>query len=204
MTDYTAIFEAGDSLAEMFRGEMTPEPIAKAEQIGLCEPQSPEDFQLTVWIYNIEEVKDTGMRAGYIPDAENPNLERYSPTQVKLFALVSAHSKAAAAQRCADEYRIIGRAVQLVRDNPFIPKKYLRGTLREQSEPVLLEITKLGTEEISRIWNNSQKTIKPSVGITLSQIFIQSNRVREAASRVTSARFDTNPVDFTKKGGENS
>ena len=202
MTDYTAIFEAGDSLVELFRGEMAPEPIAKAEQIGLCEPQNPEDFQLTVWIYNIEEVKDTGIRAGYIPDPENPNLERYSPTQIKLFALVSAHSKAPAAQKCADEYRIIGRAVQLVRDNPSIPRKYLRGTIREQQEPVLLEMTKLGTEEISRIWNNSQKTIKPSFGITISQIFIQSNRVREAASRVASARFDTNPMENARKRGE--
>ena len=54
MTEYTAIYEAGESLAALLRSELTPEPVAKKEHIGLCEPQSPEDFQLTIWIYNIE------------------------------------------------------------------------------------------------------------------------------------------------------
>ena len=56
MTDYTAIYETAESLAALFRRDMTPEPIAKAEQIGLCEPQEPEDNQLTIWIYNVEEI----------------------------------------------------------------------------------------------------------------------------------------------------
>lgn len=198
MTDYKAIYEAGESVAELLRGEMCPEPISKKEQIGLCEPQSPEDYQLTVWIYNIEEQKDSGVRTGYIPDAENPVIERFAPMQLRLHALISAHSKAPAIQKYSDEYRIIGRALQLIRDNPSIPAEYLRGSLADQTEPVLLEVVKLGSEELSRIWNNSQKTIRPSFGITISQIYMMSNRVKTIAPRVASAQFDTQ--DKTKKG----
>ena len=62
MTEYTAIYEAGESLAELLRAGLTPEPVLKRENIGLCEPQSPEDFQLTIWIYNVEMIKDSGIK----------------------------------------------------------------------------------------------------------------------------------------------
>lgn len=192
MTDYTAIYEAGESISEMLRGEMSPEPIAVKEQIGICEPQAPEDFQLTIWIYNIEEQKDTGLRAGYIIDSENPTIERFAPVQLKLHALISAHSKAPAIQKYSDEYRIIGRAIQVLRDNPSIPTEYLRGTLADQTEPVLIELVRLNSEELSRIWNNSQKTVRPSVGVDISQVFIKSNRTKTIAPRVSSAEFTAN------------
>lgn len=196
MADYTAIYEAGESIVNMLRNIMVPEPIAKKEHIGLCEPQSPEDFQLTVWIYNIEMVKDTGTRTGFQPDPENPALERFSPMQLRLQMLISAHSKAPAIQRFADEYRIIGRALQALRDVASIPQEYLVGSLADVTEPVLIEIKKLESEELTRIWNNSTKTMKPSFGITVSQVFVRSERTREAAPRVAVAEFSTVP----KKG----
>lgn len=193
MTEYTAIYEAGESLAELLRSELTPEPVVKRENIGLCEPQSPEDFQLTIWIYNVEMIKDSGIRTGYQPDPDDPSRERFAPIQVKLHALVSAHSKAPAIQKCADEYRILGRALQVIRDTPSIPAEHLVGSIAEQTEPVLLEIMQLNGEELSRVWNNSSKTIRPSFGVDISQVFIGSNRVREAAPRVTKAQFDAAP-----------
>lgn len=193
MSDYTAIFEVGESIVNMLRDRMVPEPIAKKEHIGLCEPQTPEDFQLTVWIYNIEMVKDTGARAGFQPDPENPAQERFSPMQLRLQLLVSAHSKAPAIQKYADEYRIIGRALQALRDVPSIPQEFLAGSLANAAEPVLIEIKKLESEELSRIWNNSNKTVKPSFAVTVSQVYIRSERVRTAAPRVASAEFNTVP-----------
>lgn len=198
MTDYTAIVEAGESVVELLRSEMSPEPIAKKEQIGLCEPHSPEDFQLTVWIYNIEEQKDNVQHTGYILDPENPAVERFSPMQLKLHALISAHSKAPAIQKYSDEYRIIGRAMQVLRDNPSIPAEYLRGTLSEQPEP-LLEVIKLDPEHLSHIWNNTQKTIRPSFGLDISQVFIRSNRVKGIMPRVASAEFNVNSRE--QRGG---
>ncbi len=199
MTDYTAIYEAAESLCALLRSELTPEPVAKKENIGLCEPQSPEDFQLTVWIYNVEMIKDSGVHTGYQPDPDNPGEERFAPMQIKLHALVSAHSKAPALQKFADEYRILGKALQVVRDCPSIPTEHLVGTLCEQTEPVLLEIMKLNGEELSRIWNNSSKSIRPSFAVDISQIYIKSNRVRKAAPRITTAKFDTGTTT-NKKG----
>lgn len=193
MTDYTGIYEVGESIVNLLRNEMTPEPIAVKEHIGLCEPQSPEDFRLTVWIYNIEMIKDTGARTGFQPDPENPSLERFAPMQLKLHILISAHSKAPALQKYADEYRLIGRAMQVLRDVPSIPREHLAGSLANSEEPVLIEIKKMESEELTRVWNNSTKTIRPSFAVTVSQIFIRSERTRTAAPRVSVAEFDTRP-----------
>lgn len=191
MSEYTAIYEAGESLVDLLRKKMTPEPIAKAEHIGLCEPQEPEDYQLTVWLYGIEECKDTGTRTGYVPDPTNPFMERFAPLQLKLHLLVSAHSKASAMQKYTDRYRIIGSAIQTIKDNPHIPRESLQGSLKDQNETVLMEIVNLNAEELSRIWNNSNKTIVQSFGVDITQVFIKSNRTREIAPRVTSADITT-------------
>ena len=92
-----------------------------------------------------------------------------------------------------EKKNIGGRAMQVVRDVPSIPPEHLVGSLAEQTEPVLLEIIKLNGEELSRVWNNSSKTIRPSFAVDISQVFMQSNRVRSAAPRITSAQFNTNP-----------
>lgn len=194
MTDYTAIYEAGEAVAEMLRSEMCPEPLARRESIGVCEPQSPEDYQLTVWIYNIEEQKDSGTMTGFIPDPDNPLLERFAPMKLRLHILISAHSKAPAIQKYADEYRLIGRAMQALRDIPAIPPAFLKGSIADQREAVLIELEKLNPEEMTRIWNNTQKTLRPSFGITVSQIMMGSNRTRTAGARVSSAEFTAQQI----------
>ena len=195
MTDYTAIYETGEAIAELLRNGMCPEPVAKREHIGVCEPQSPEDYQITVWIYNIEELKDNGANTGYSADPENPLLERFAPLKLRLHLLISSHSKAPAIQKYADEYRLIGRAMQILRDNPSLPAELLKGSIADQSEPVLVELEKLSADDMTKIWNNNQKTLRPSFGITVSQIMMKSNRVKTAGARVASADFSTVQLD---------
>lgn len=52
---YTAIADVGLSLTKMLQESLTPEPIKKLEKIGLCSPAERGDFQLTLYLYNIEE-----------------------------------------------------------------------------------------------------------------------------------------------------
>jgi hypothetical protein len=190
MADYNAIYEAGQSLVELFKREMTPQPISNPEAIGLCTPHEPEDFQLTIWIYNIEEYNDTGINSGYVPDPVNSQLERYVPLQIRCHALISAHSKAPMQTRLADEYRIIGRALQIVRDNPSIPADRLIGSLMNSGVPIQLQYLKLNNDELSKIWNSANKIIKPSFAVHISSVSIDSNRTRPIGSRVSGASID--------------
>ncbi|MDQ7096745.1 Pvc16 family protein [Desulfosporosinus sp. PR] len=194
MGDYNAIYEAGQSLVELFRREITPLPIDTPEKIGLCLPQEPEDFQLTVWLYNIEHYYDTGIHSGYVLDPANPNSERYVSMQLRCHALISAHSKAPIQTRLTDEYRILGRAMQIVWDTPAIPADKLTGSLANSGTPLQLQYLKLNNDELNKIWNTASKIIKPSFAVYLSSLSIESNRTRTVSSRVSSAR-----VDFRQK-----
>ena len=194
MGDYNAIYEAGQSLVDLFRREITPLPIDSPERVGLCIPQEPEDFQLTVWIYNIEQNNDTGINSGYVIDPTNPQLERYVSMQFRCHVLVSAHSKAPVQIRLTDEYRIIGRAMQIIWDNPVIPAENLTGSLANSGSPLQLQYLKLNNDDLNKIWNNANKTLKPSFALYISSASIESNRTRTVGSRVSSAR-----VDFQQK-----
>ena len=187
MGDSNAVFEAGQSLVELFKRNMTPQPIVSEEAIGLCSPHDPEDYQLTVWIYNIESVNETGVNQGFLPDTANDGIERYAPMQLRLHALVSAHSKAPAQRRLTDEYRIIGRAIQIVHDTPALSAEQLSGSLAVGGTSVQLQHVNLNSDELTKIWNNSGKMIKPSFGVQISAVTILSNRTRTTAKRVSSA-----------------
>jgi len=188
--DYNAIYEAGQSLVELFKREMTPMPVSSLEGIGLCTPHEPEDYQLTVWIYNIEEHNDTSINSGFAIDSANSNQERYVPMQLRCHALLSAHSKAPTQTRLTDEYRIIGRALQIVRDNPIIPADKLTGSLANDGTAIQLQYIKLNNDELSKIWNSANKTIKPSFGLHISSVTIASNRIRPVGTRVSSASVE--------------
>ena len=55
MADYTALVEAGSSLVELLRDNLTPEPISNRELIALCSPHESENNQLTLYLYQVEE-----------------------------------------------------------------------------------------------------------------------------------------------------
>ncbi len=190
MGDYNAIYEAGQSLVELFKREITPLPISTPERVGLCIPHEPGDFQLTVWIYNIEEHNDTGINSGFIIDPINPQLERYASMQLRCHALISAHSKAPIQTRLADEYKIIGRALQVIWDTPIIPVNRLEGSLANGGIPLQVQYLKLSNDDLSKIWNSANKTIKPSFAIQINSLVIDSNRIRPVGTRVSSASVD--------------
>ena len=200
MGSSNAIAEAGISLVNMLKKNMTPEPIASPESIGLCLPTEPEDFQLTVWMYNFEE-QNTMSGSGFRPDPADPSRERFSPMQLKLYMLITAHSKAPPQIRAADEYRIIGRVMQLMRDMPVIEPEYLEGSLAgDSSRGLMMEPLKLAPEEIAKIMNNPSGNPKMSFALTLS-VSIESNLTRSVEPRVGDAHIRLTQLNQTRKQG---
>ena len=79
MADYTALYETGNSLVELLRANLTPEPIGKRELISLGSPLQNENSQMTVYLFHIEEDVQSGNR-GYV--ACSRGTERMSPTSL--------------------------------------------------------------------------------------------------------------------------
>ena len=187
MADYTALVEAGNALVELLRDNLTPEPIGNRELIALCSPHESENNQLTLSLYQTEE--DTqGVQSGYYQVSQN--VERLRPTKYNLRFLVTAHSKAPAQLKEADQYRMIGAALQVLKDHPVIDQQYLSGSLAEQKAQVHVVLEKTNQDQLLKIWNNTSSTYKLSFVVLLTGVEIDSRRERRF-TRVTDVAIGT-------------
>ena len=187
MADYTALMEAGSGLVELLRDTLTPEPIGNRELISLCSPHECENNQLTVYLYQVEE--DTqGVMSGYYQTGQST--QRIRPTRYNLRFLVTAHSKAPVQLREADQYRMIGAALQVLRDHPVIEPQYLSGSLREQQAVLHVVLEKTPQDQLLKIWNNTTNHYKLSFVVLLTGVEIDSRRER-TVSRVTEVTIHT-------------
>lgn len=187
MADYTALVEAGSSLVELLRDNLTPEPISNRELIALCSPHESENNQLTLYLYQVEE--DTqGVQSGYYQVGRNT--ERLRPTRYNLRFLVTAHSKAPVQLREADQYRMVGAALQVLKDHPVIDAQYLSGSLAEQNATIRVVLEKTPQDQLLKIWNNTSTAYKLSFVVLLTGVEIDSRRERRF-SRVTDVTIST-------------
>ena len=189
MADYTALVEAGNALVEMLRDHLTPEPISNRELIALCSPHESENHQLTLYLYQVEE--DTqGVPSGYY--AVGRNVERLRPSRYNLRFLVTAHSKAPVQLREADQYRMIGAALQVIKDHPVLDAQYLDGSLAGTGATIRVVLEKTSQDQLFKIWNNTSTTYKLSFVVLLSGVEIDSHRERRF-HRVTEVTIATKP-----------
>ena len=187
MADYTALVEAGNALVELLRDNLTPEPIGNRELIALCSPHESENNQLTLYLYQVEE--DTqGVQSGYYQVSQN--VERMRPTRYNLRFLVTAHSKAPAQLKEADQYRMVGAALQVLKDHPVIDAQYLSGSLAEQNAVIRVVLEKTQQDQLLKIWNNTSTTYKLSFVVLLTGIEIDSRKERRF-SRITDVAIET-------------
>lgn len=186
MADYTALMEAGSALVELLRDHLTPEPVANRELISLCSPHEAENNQLTLYLDHIEE--DTqGVQSGYFQ--VDRDTERIRPSRYNLRYLVTAHSKAPAQLREADKHRLIGAAMQTLKDHPVLDQKYLTGSLAEQQAEIHVVLEKATQDHMIKIWNNTSTPYKLSFIVVLTGVEIDSHRFRKI-SRVTDVAID--------------
>lgn len=181
MADYTAFVEASNALVEMLRDKLTPEPLGDREAISLCSPHDNGNNQLTLYLYQVEEEGPQNSVGYYQADR---NTQRIRPAQFILRYLVTAHSKAPAQLKEADQHRLMGAVVQTLRDNPVIPAKYLSGSSAEEGAELHVSVEKTTMEQLLKIWNNTTKEYKLSIVVMLTGVSIASRVTREV-SRVT-------------------
>jgi len=175
MAEYTAFVETGEALTELLRSELTPEPINDRELISLGSPFEAENNQLTLYLFHVDEDLQGGF-TGY--QQESPNRQRMQPSTFQLSYLITAHSKAPVRMKEADQHRIIGKVVQVIKDHPFIPPEMLGGSLEGSGTMLSLNLERPNFEQMLKIWNNNSVPYKLSLVCKVGGVTIDSNRVR--------------------------
>ena len=198
MADYTALVEAGNGLVELLRDYLTPEPISKRELISLCSPHESENNQLTVYLFHIEEDLQSAPGGGYIQQSRD--VQQMSPARFHLSFLITAHSKAPVQLREADQYRMIGAAVQVLKDHPLLERKYLQGSMLDSDTALRLSVERPNFDQMIKIWNNTNKPYKLSIVCKIDGVLIDSKRMRRI-SRVSDVEINVAERGKNGKGG---
>ena len=103
---------------------------------------------------------------------------------------MTAHSKAPVQLREADQYRMVGAALQVLKDHPVIDAQYLSGSLAEQNATIRVVLEKTPQDQLLKIWNNTSTAYKLSFVVLLTGVEIDSRRERRF-SRVTDVTIST-------------
>lgn len=173
MADSTVIADVGKTLIQLFRDNMTPEPVLHPEQIGLASPADPGDFALTLFLHQVEQ-SGINQQSYYVNNGSGTNTP---PLALELSYLITAHSNAEMTTRAIDEHQILGRAMQVLYDNQMIRGSALQGALADADEEiriVMMEQLPLHTA----ITLFPSKPYKLSFQFKVSPVYIDSTKVR--------------------------
>ena len=187
MAKYTVLADVSKTLVELLKDQLVPEPVAKPENIGICEPKErgsfvvgihPYDFQINNEIRQIDPI--------VLPDGNLQN----PPTSYQISYMISVASKAEVLNRASDEQRILGRIVQALGDNVRLPQKYMPDSLRMANEEITIQMIPMELEEKVKIWTMYSEPYKLSVFYSVGPLLVDSTIIRVPAKRVTTVGLD--------------
>lgn len=175
---YTAIAEVSRALAELIRGSVVPELVAKPDLIGLCSPANNGDFQLGIYLYNISESESYRLSG-----RQNAGLyqQKYPPIVLDLEYMITPYYKSDVKFLAEEEQVLLGRIVQLINDNSEI--------LSDKGESVMLSLENPSLDDRQKIWNGSVP-YRTSIFLRAKAVIVESARERKI-SRVTEVTIQT-------------
>lgn len=181
MAKYTIISDIGKGLVALLRDKLVPEPVDKGESIGICDPKERGGYIVGIHPYDIKE--DTSGRA-----TENTTLPDGSvqdpPAMIELYYVVSVCSKAEIETKALDEAKIIGKIIQVFKDNPTIPPRYMPNNVGMPIENVPISMLPLNMEEKVKVWTMFGEPYKLSVFYVVGPIAIDSENIHKAKKKV--------------------
>ena len=196
MAKYTIISDVGLAITNILRSYLVPEPIDRIEKIGICEPKDRGEYIVGIHPYDIKEDLSAQKREPiHLPDGT----EQDPPTMMELYYMISVASKAQREMKSAEESRIIGKIIQVIKDNPIIPQKFLPEDSRVE---IPISMIPLEMEEKVKIWTMFGESYKLSVFYLVGPVSIDSEIIRKPERRVenfiigTSQRIPRKIVQF--------
>ena len=175
MGNYTIIADVSRSILELLKNNLVPEPIKKAENIGVCAPNDRGNNNLGLYLYDIDENPESRSMERIILDKEH---YKDAPMSLNLYYMLFAYSETDLITRAIDEQRILGKAIQTLNENAQIEKEYLVGTLKENEETVAIHMINMSLEEKVRIWSLFNQPYRISAFYKVGPIFLESDKVK--------------------------
>ena len=181
MAKYTIISDIGKGIISLLRDKLVPDPVDKSESIGICDPKERGGYIVGIHPYDIKE--DTSGKAlenNTLPDGSTQD----PPAMIELYYVISVNSKAEIESKALDEAKIIGKIIQVFKDNPNIPPRYMPNNLGAPIDNVPISMLPLNMEEKVKVWTMFGESYKLSVFYVVGPVAIDSENIHKAKKRV--------------------
>lgn len=188
MAKYTVISDIGKGLIALLRDKLVPEPVDKSESIGICDPKDRGGYIVGIHPYDIkEDTSGRGAENNTLPDGSTQD----PPAMIELYYVISVSSKAEIESKALDEAKIIGKIIQVFKDNPNIPPRYMPSNLGMPIENVPISMLPLNMEEKVKVWTMFGESYKLSVFYVVGPVAIESENIHKAKKKVETFHLDS-------------
>jgi len=193
MGDHGAVADVGETLVELLRDRMTG--LLSDDQIVLASP-ADEDLKskvrLTLFLFDVEGSTPAGSFERPPPTDGTPRRE---PLRLELKYLLTAlpvggNGSTTVTAKSLNEHTVLGRAMQVLRDNAVVGGPDLRGSLADDDERLHVSLLPETTDAVTNVWNTfREEPYHPSVSYLVTPVEIESRR-EAPADRVEHFRVE--------------
>lgn len=200
MAGDTAIADAGETLVGLLSGRLWGSDLADESKVALASPAAlgaDTDVRLGLFLYRVSENEhlrnadrtEVETAAGTV----DPERRQVPPMALDLHYLLTAYPSEGGADettKTRDQHRVLGRAMQVLRDNAVVTGSDLQGSLVADGE-LRLAMDVKPTEEVFNIWNTFDETpYQPSVAYVVGPVLVESRGPAEAVTRLVEGRLE--------------
>ena len=188
MAKYTIIADIGKGILALLRDKLVPDVVDKADSIGICDPKERGNYIVGIHPYDIkEDTSGTAKDSKTLPDGSIQD----PPAMVELNYVISVSSKAEIESKALDEAKIIGKVIQIFKDNPVIPARYMPNNAGTPVENVPVNMLPINMEEKVKVWTMFGESYKLSVFYVVGPVAIDSGNIHKPKKRVESIYLGT-------------
>lgn len=179
---YGMIENIGNLLVDLLCRELVPDVVLHDNCIGLCSPDNHGDLNLGIYLYDISENED--IRAAGMVNA-GVDKQTYPPIDLSLYYMITAYSDSDVRFRAPEEHKILGKVIQVLRDNNILSPTMLGSGV---TMPAQVQLQRLDQFEKIRMWNFPNEPYKLSLFYKVQPVEISSEKTRKI-TRVKDASF---------------
>lgn len=175
MGNYTIIAEVGNALVRLLQKELVPDIVSSSAGIGLASPADRGDKILCIHLYDVSESRNYRV-SGMVSDGVDR--QKFPPIHLTLSYMVTAFSASDVKYRSQDEQRILGKVVQVLRDNPILNLDTMEFGTGSEGDRIRIEMIKPNAEEKTNIWPFSNTPSKLSLFYRMEPVALESAKTK--------------------------
>lgn len=183
MSASTAIGMVSESLRNLLVGEMTLSPPVNVTI--LAPDESGGDRRINLFLYKVQENPSLKNLDWQVKRGEPTRLVP-PPLSLNLFYLMTPYAPNDPQTGNSIAHEILGEAMRVFYENPFVPQDYLVDGLKDARERIKIIQNTLNLDELSQVWSTFTQPFRLSIlyEISVVQLDMLSESERVMATRV--------------------